>query len=61
MRFATLSSPHTARPNSVTQAMMWVLIALIPGIAANSWYFGWGSLINIVLAIQSRSPARRLS
>lgn len=50
MRFSTLSSPFTDRPNSVTQAMLWVLIALIPGAIAEIWYFGWGVLINLILA-----------
>jgi electron transport complex protein RnfD len=50
MRFATITSPHTERPNSVTWTMLWVLIALIPGTIAMTWYFGWGTLINIVFA-----------
>jgi len=50
MQFPTLTSPHSERPNSVAQSMLWVIIALVPGIAAMTWYFGWGTLINITLA-----------
>ncbi|MGE5155372.1 MAG: RnfABCDGE type electron transport complex subunit D, partial [Bdellovibrio bacteriovorus] len=28
-----------------------VLVALVPGILAMTWYFGWGLLINITLAV----------
>ena len=42
MRFPTVTSPHTERPNSVTWTMLWVIIALVPGSIAMTWYFGWG-------------------
>lgn len=45
-----ISSPHSARPNRVDQVMLQVLIALIPGVAAMFWYFGWGVILNILLA-----------
>ncbi len=51
MQFPTLTSPFTNRPNSVTMAMLWVIVALIPGAIGMIWYFGWGILINIVLAV----------
>jgi len=50
MRFPTVTSPHTERPNSVTWTMLWVIIALVPGSIAMIWYFGWGILINMLLA-----------
>ena len=50
MQFSTITSPHTDRPNSVQKAMLWVVLALIPGGLAMIWYFGWGILINMVLA-----------
>ncbi len=50
MEFPTETSPHTARPNSVDTVMLRVILALIPGIVAMVWYFGWGTLINILLA-----------
>jgi electron transport complex protein RnfD len=51
MQFATITSPFSDRPNSVTMAMLWVIIALIPGAIGMIWFFGWGILINIVLAV----------
>jgi electron transport complex protein RnfD len=30
--------------------MLWVILALIPGTVAMTWYFGWGILIHMVLA-----------
>jgi electron transport complex protein RnfD len=50
MRFPTLTSPHLAGPNSTTRVMGEVLLALVPGIVALVWYFGWGVVINLVLA-----------
>jgi len=50
MQFPTLTSPHTDRPNSVDRVMLLVILALAPGAAAMVWYFGWGVLINMVLA-----------
>ena len=51
MKFVTSSSPHTFKPNSVQKVMLQVLLALIPGIIAMTWYFGWGVLVNIVIAV----------
>ena len=50
MQFQTVTSPHTERPNNVTQTMLWVIVALVPGAAAMTWYFGWGIVINMALA-----------
>jgi electron transport complex protein RnfD len=50
MQFKTASSPHLGHDNDVGKVMRQVLYALVPGTVASSWYFGWGVLINIVLA-----------
>lgn len=50
MEFKTYSSPHLPGSNSVTIMMRHVLIALLPGIVCVSWLFGWGIVINILLA-----------
>jgi electron transport complex protein RnfD len=50
VEFKTSSSPHLESVNSVSRMMRQVLLALIPGIAAATWFFGWGILINLVLA-----------
>jgi electron transport complex protein RnfD len=53
MEFQTYTSPHTGRPNRVDKVMLQVVLALIPGTAALVFYFGWGVLINVLLAITS--------
>ena len=50
MRFKTVTSPHILQQNSVGQVMRRVLYAMVPGIAALVWFFGWGVLINLALA-----------
>lgn len=50
MEFRTLSSPHSPRANSTSRMMQQVLLALVPLIATMFWLFGWGVLINLVLA-----------
>lgn len=37
----------------VGDIMQWVMLALLPGVAAQIWYFGWGTLVNIVLCAAS--------
>jgi electron transport complex protein RnfD len=50
MQFQVLSSPHSSRVNQIDRMMLQVLLALLPGIAAMTWFFGWGLLINLVIA-----------
>ena len=50
MRFPLYSSPHGIQENHVTRLMAQVLLALIPGILASWWFFGWGVLIQIAIA-----------
>ncbi|WP_018934905.1 electron transport complex subunit RsxD [Thioalkalivibrio sp. ALJ24] len=51
MRFRTESSPHVIPRHSVGGVMQQVLLALIPGTLAMTWFFGWGVLINVALAV----------
>ena len=60
MKFITETSPHTFKPNTVQRVMLEVLLALIPGIIAMTWYFGWGVLINIVIAITAAIASEAL-
>ncbi|MFO7603271.1 MAG: electron transport complex subunit RsxD [Gammaproteobacteria bacterium] len=46
-----LSSPFIFARNSVTRMMLWVVLALLPGIIAQVAFFGWGVLINAGIAI----------
>lgn len=57
MQFAASSSPHFVGPQSVTRVMGLVLLALVPGTLAMFWYFGWGLLINIALAVTTAVAA----
>ncbi len=55
MQFKTSSSPYFHRdsqdsPHNVAILMHRVLYALIPGIATYVWFFGWGIVINLILA-----------
>jgi electron transport complex protein RnfD len=60
MQFPTISSPHTTRPNSVDRVMLQVILALVPGAAAMTWFFGWGILINMALATAAAVAAESL-
>jgi Na+-translocating ferredoxin:NAD+ oxidoreductase subunit D len=50
MPLTTSTSPHVRVPISVTEVMLQVFLALIPGIAIYVWFFGWGIVINIAIA-----------
>ena len=43
------SSPHATGPQSVAKVMQTVLLATVPGVLALTWYFGPGTLLNIVV------------
>ena len=45
------SSPFVSSGNSVSRIMLLVLLALIPGILAQLYFFGWGLIINLAIAI----------
>lgn len=46
-----MSSPHNIGSQSVSKVMFTVALALVPGIATLIYFFGWGYLINLSLAI----------
>lgn len=50
MRFKTVSSPHVLAATGVGEVMRRVLYAMTPGIVALIWFFGWGILVNLVIA-----------
>ncbi len=51
------ASPHVAQNAGVSRLMLDTLYALIPGIVIYVVYFGWGVVINIVLAITAALTA----
>lgn len=50
MAFRIASSPYTHNHQSTSKIMLWVILACLPGIAAQMYYFGYGNLIQIILA-----------
>ena len=47
---ASMSSPHAQGNNRTRTIMLQVLGATLPGLTLMTWFFGWGTLINILLA-----------
>jgi electron transport complex protein RnfD len=45
-----ISSPHAHGPANTSLVMCEVMLATTPGIAALTWFFGFGTLVNITLA-----------
>jgi len=60
MEFRTAISPHIKPENSVNVMMRQVLLALIPGALAMIWYFGWGILLNLIIASLTAVAAEAL-
>ncbi len=48
--FVNITSPHAHGGNSTRRIMLLVILATVPGIIALTYFFGWGSIINIALA-----------
>ncbi len=73
MSFFIASSPHTHSRRSTPDLMKWVALCAIPGLAAQTYFFGWGTPIQLIFAIvvavslealvmlsRKRSPMRAL-
>lgn len=73
MSFFIASSPHAHNRRSTPDLMKWVALCALPGLIAQSYFFGWGTLIQLIMAItlalslealvmllRKRSPARAL-
>lgn len=50
MHFQRASSPHNRGTANTSQLMKQVLLALLPGTIASYWFFGWGVVVNLLLA-----------
>lgn len=51
MALLRISSPHTQRGGHRTSwVMQMVILATIPGIIVQTWLFGWGTAINLMIA-----------
>ncbi len=51
MPFFITSSPHVRVKRNTANIMMWVALCLLPGIAVQTYFFGYGVLIQVVFAI----------
>lgn len=50
MALIRTSSPHLHKASSTSDVMRLVVMATLPGLAAMTFFFGWGTLINVVWA-----------
>ncbi|ODS23413.1 electron transport complex subunit RsxD [Candidatus Endobugula sertula] len=50
MGLINASSPHTHHQRNTADMMQLVIIATTPGFVALSYLFGWGTLINVIIA-----------
>jgi len=53
MLFKRTPSPHIKESISVHDMMFMVIYALIPGALASMYFFGWGVLFNLFIAIST--------
>lgn len=60
MVFRIASSPYTHNQRQTSRIMLLVVLATVPGIAAQLWFFGWGTLLQIILACVSALAAEAL-
>lgn len=60
MVFRIASSPYTHNQRQTSRIMLLVLLAAVPGIAAQLRFFGWGTLVQILLASVSALLAEAL-
>lgn len=51
MALVQQSSPHARRARPTSRVMLWVILAALPGLLAQTLFFGWGNLINVVWCI----------
>ena len=50
MALIRTSSPHLHKASSTSDVMRLVVLATLPGLAAMTFFFGWGTLINVMWA-----------
>ncbi len=61
MEFRPVTSPYLQADYSVSDDMLQVLLALVPGVVALTWFFGWGTLINISIAVTTALLAEAMA
>lgn len=50
MAFIRVTSPHAHTADTTQDLMRWVILATLPGLVALTHFFGWGSIINVILS-----------
>ena len=50
MSLLNITSPHAHGPLDTSSVMRLVILATLPGVAAMTWFFGWGTVVNILWA-----------
>ena len=53
MKLSLSSSPHQRVKRDTGQVMRMVIYAMLPGMIAQSFFFGWGMLIQAIIAVVS--------
>ncbi|MCW8332769.1 electron transport complex subunit RsxD [Vibrio sp. SCSIO 43135] len=51
MAFFIASSPHAHSKRSTPDLMKWVAICALPGLVAQTYFFGWGTIIQLIFAV----------
>ncbi|WGE31170.1 electron transport complex subunit RsxD [Actinobacillus genomosp. 2] len=49
--FKMVSSPHTHSSNLTAKFMLWVMVAMLPALGMQVYFFGYGVIIQLVIAI----------
>ncbi len=57
MAFRIASSPYTHNRRSTGTIMLLVLLACLPGLIAQWYFFGWGTLIQVLIAVAAGTGA----
>jgi len=53
MAFIRITSPHAHNTNTTRQVMTLVILATLPGFITLSYFFGWGTFVNLLIACSS--------
>ena len=48
MALLSLSSPHVTGPQRTSTLMRWVILLCLPGLIVQTYFFGWGTLHNVL-------------
>lgn len=60
MAFKIASSPHVRKDSQTSAVMQRVILAALPGLAVQCYFFGWGTFIQVCVAIATALAAEAL-